>query len=463
MESEELKRKLMGLWEKTSHNSKDLLGALFDYYFDINYLQYKEVDGKIVSALCGIPYSFGFGGCRLKGLYIISLSAEEGYKRKGDLSELLESLNVRLKDEFDFTFLVPHTELLADYYGSKGYFSSFFMLEERFTPEHDFRKDYLLSLYDSEERIRKLKTKLIDEIKVVDNKVENLFSKESIVKFITDIEKQGKSSINLCHSEKDMEYLLSNDTIRNLKLHVAYDSDEKITGIIFSEKEEIKRLRVVAAYTNDNCSYFALLDNIKKQYDDYSISINTYDPKYQTHSLTHLVYASSNPAGGDLDNTISYVELPFNYNKLLQPMGMVRILRFENIINYIARTRSDISFKLYIKDNDSSVSADVKEPENGIKLVDDQSVKDQIDFIEETNIEEVTKNNNLESSEVVFVVNNGKCHKEPYSKLKKDSSILKLTTKEVSELLLRKNDSSNLIMEAFGIPRLDLQMLLLPC
>ena len=74
MEQEELKRKLMGLWEKTSHNSKDLLSLLFEYYFNSKYIEYKESEGKIISALCGIPYIFGNGKKTLKGLYIIYLN-----------------------------------------------------------------------------------------------------------------------------------------------------------------------------------------------------------------------------------------------------------------------------------------------------------------------------------------------------------------------------------------------------
>lgn len=430
METEELKRKLLGLWEKTTHNSKELLSVLFDYYFDIRYLEYKENDGKVVSAICGIPYTFGSGKNRLQGLYLIVLSSEEGFKRKGILSELLESFNQRVKDEFDFTFLVPHSDLMADYFGTQGYFSSFFILEERFTPLHDFKNDYLLSLTDSNERIRQLKTALLDEINVETYDKFSTEEKEEIIKFIKGIEKTPNPSVNLCHDNKDIEYLLSEDSIRKLKIHVAKDSENKITGIAFSQKEELKRIRVVAAYVSDICSYFALLDFIKREFDEFSLSINTYDSKLQIHSLIQQTYASRNSAGGDLDNTISTIEIPFNLNRLLQPMGMVRLLRFDHIIEYVAKVRSDADFKLLIKDYSSNSNSKIEE--------------------------DIT-------SKPVFFVKNGNCNIESLDLHRNDRSLLVLSKKEVSELLLRKNDSSNLIMEAFGIPRLDLQMRLLPC
>ena len=438
MEQEELKRKLMGLWEKTTHNSKELISALFDYYFDIDLIEYKEMEGKVVSALFGIPYTFGYGKHNLKGLYLISLSSEEGYRKKGFLAELLNNFNERVKNCYDFTFLVPHTELMADYFGSQGYLSSFFILEERYTPLHDFKNDYLLSLTDSDERIRDLKKNLIDRIVVDFFESDKELTKSQLVDFIQSIEKKSSSAVNLMHTTKDLEYLLHELNIRNLTSCVAIDSDGKITGVAFIHKEEMKRIKVVAYYVSDTCSYYALLDFIKRHYPDFSISVNTSEPKYQSHSLIQQTYASENPNGGDLDNTFSTVEIAFNINRLLQPLGMVRLLNFHNIIKYIAATRSDVDFKLSIRD------AFIKNSDSQLQKNDD------------------TNKSDISSKNIVYVVKNGKCELEYKEHIHSDRQILNLSAKEISELLLRKNDSSNLIMEAFGIPRLNLQMRLLP-
>ncbi|MCH5234326.1 MAG: hypothetical protein J1E16_03470 [Muribaculaceae bacterium] len=437
METEELKRKLMGLWEKTTHNSKELVATLFDYYFDINLIEFKEMDGKVVSALFGIPYVFGYGKNNLKGLYLISLSSEEGFRKKGILSELLNNLNDRVKEEFDFTFIVPHTELLADYYGTLGYLNSSFIFEERYTPLHDFKNDYLLSLNDSDERIRDLKKGLLDEIRVSIND-NSLFTKDQIIRFIESIENKSTSAVNLMHSSKDLDYILQDQNLRNLTSCVAYDQDGRITGVAFTQKEELKRIKVVANYVADTCSYFALLDFIKRQNQDYSISVNTSDPKFQTHSIIQQTYASENPAGGDLDNTFSSVEIAFNINRLLQPLGMVRLLNFHNIIEYLAQTRSDVDFKLSIRNESSDIS-----------------------FSKNTDTYDLDSNKE-DNEYTVYIVKNGKCKIEHKSDIGSDRQILYLSSKEVSELLLRKNDSSNLIMEAFGIPRLNIQIRLLP-
>lgn len=434
MEQEELKRKLMGLWEKTTHKSKELLNVLFDFYFNIDYIEYVEHDGKIVSALCGIPYNFGFGSHILKGIYLISLTLEEGYHKKGFLSELLSSFNNRWAHKFDFSFIVPANDLMADYYGEQGYISSFYILEERYTANHDFRNDYYLSLVDSDERIKELKRVLFDEIKVCLLRQNDTILKEKIIQYITTLESKSWRPGYIVHRPKDLDYLLNQDSIPHLQAFVAFDSEEKISGVAFTRKEEPGKSKVVAFYVSDQCSYFALLDFIKLTFSDDSLTVNTSDPKYQNLAIIQQTYASANVNGGDLDNTFSVVEMPFNINRLLHSLGMVKILNFENIFSYIAQVRSDVDFKLILRD---------------LNICDQYLT--------------AAENIGFSCKEVVYVVKGGKFSIEPPTNVKNDKSILRLNCKEVSDLLLRKNDSSNLIMEAFGIPRLNLQVRLLPC
>ena len=288
---------------------------------------------------------------------------------------------------------------------------------------------------ESDERIRNLKKTLLDEIKVSEFHDSN-FSKDKVTNFIEKIENKGSSSINIRHTPHDLDYLLNDLSARHLGCYISYDDENKISGVVFTQKEELSRMRIVSYYIADNCSFYALLDFIKRQFPDYSMSVNTSDPKYQTHSLIQQTYVSENPAGGDLDNTFGIVEIPFNINKLLQPLGMVRLLRFDRILEYIASIRSDVDFKLHIRDYNPDLSYG--------------------------DLEEKVKESEYKSKKTVYQVKNGKLQIIRLHNIEEDRSILNLSIKEVSELLLRKNDSSNLIMEAFGIPRLNLQVSLLP-
>lgn len=449
MEAEELKRKLMGLWEKTSHNSKEMISILLEYYFHPELIEYQENEGKVVSALFGIPYNFGFGEKSLKGLYIVALSSEEGFRKKGVLSELLDKFNQRIRDKFDFSFIVPHTELMADYYGSQNFINSFYILEERYTSLHNFKNDFLISLKDSDERIQELKKKLINEIQIEEISQPSSEEKLEIISFIGNIEKRPSTNVNLRHTSSDMDYLLDPLSIRELHTLVSKDKEGIITGVAFVEKEEMKRVRIVAYYVDDDSAYYALMEYIKHLYPDYSISVNSSETKFHNHALIQQTYVSSNPAGGDLDNTFGSIYLPVNLNKILQPLGMVRLLNFEHILQYLTSRRSDIEFKLCIRDyipfhNEPVIEKNTKGQEDLKSSSDNKKYED-------------------EKTKLVYNIKNGKLKKEFTEYPFKDKSILYLTSKEVAELLLRKNDSSNLIMEAFGIPRLNLQMWLLPC
>ena len=85
-------------------------------------------DRSRVSSLMGIPYQFGYGNKKLSGLFLLGLSTEERYRHRGIMSALLEEINQRATKDFDFTFLIPFSDLNAEYYRRRGYFNSFFRL-----------------------------------------------------------------------------------------------------------------------------------------------------------------------------------------------------------------------------------------------------------------------------------------------------------------------------------------------
>ena len=183
----------------------------------------------------------------------------------------------------------------------------------------------------------------------------------------------------------------------------------------------MKRIKLPAVYVEDRCSYFAILNYIKKAYNDYSMSVFVDSYSSFSPSIIDDVYGAENPQGSHLETLFGLLETQFDLSKLMEPYGMVRLLRFDNIIQYLAILHKEIDFKLYLRN--------WKKTEGERKTV--------------------------------FIVKNGNVKIEEYNSCILDRSILNLSIKEFSELLLRKKDSNSLIMEAFGIPRLILEMKLL--
>lgn len=421
MTSDELKRIIMELWAKTSHNSTDYLKIIFDNYFDENYVAYKIIDGRVVSALMGIPYEFGVPSHPLKGLYLFGLYTEEKFRHKGYMSNLIEDINQRAANNFDFTFLIPVSDLNADYYRRRGYFNSFFRLEERFTSVHDFKNDFILSIADSDERVKSLKLRHYESIVVEEyNPLFNL-SESQLIEFIYKLERKPSASVSLCHTQKDLKTIIEDYKIRESKIFISFDPDGQISGVAFVEKDDIKRIRIPAFFVDDTASYFALLDYIKHYYSDYSLSVFTVSGRYIASALIDEVYGAENPEGQDLETVFGLMENQFDISRLMEPYGMVRLLRLENIFHYLALTRKDTEYKIYIKDTPFD----------------------------------------KDGQHIIYCVKNGKLSLEKYKNPPEDKNILKLSFKEISELLLRKKESNSLIMEAFGIPRLKLEVNLL--
>ena len=126
MNAVEIKKKMMGLWESVFHDSKEYISLIFDNYFNPDFVEFIEMDGRIVSALLAIPYVFSNGKEKLNGLYLCGLATAENYRQKGLMTSLLQNINRRAEGNYDFTFLIPSTDMMADYYHRQGYFNSFY-------------------------------------------------------------------------------------------------------------------------------------------------------------------------------------------------------------------------------------------------------------------------------------------------------------------------------------------------
>ena len=422
MNQEELKQSILDLWTAKYHGPKDYLYLLTDTYFNSDHVVYHIEDNKIVATIMGIPFDFGYGEKKLKGLFLFGLVTEDKYRRQGIMTRLLQDINLRAQQHVDFTFLIPISDLNADFYRKRGYFNSFFLLEQRYTSVHDFYYDLQFSLFDKDERIKDLKEKLYKSIQVKVFDDHSGMTPDSIISFLESQEKKARSSVNLVHTKKDWSIILIKNRMNDDAVFVAFDKDNDICGVAFIEKKEMKRLLISAIYIEDECTYYALLNHIKRSYPDFSLSVYATSDNYSSPAIMEKIYGAQNLDGGE--TLFGLLETQFDVSKLLEPHGMVRLLRFENILKYLAYIRKDVEFKLCIRDWEN----------------DDPEKKS------------------------VFIIKNGSLKVEQITatSLKKDKSILYLSQKEVSEILFRKKDKSSLIMDAFGIPGLNLEMGLTP-
>lgn len=393
MDTEILKKKMMGLWKDIFHDSDEYISLVFDNYFNPDLVEYYEEKGQIVSALLAIPYSFGCGGNIIKGLYLCGLATVDAFRHKGIMSKLLERINDKAYGKgYVFTFLIPADNGLTNYYYFRQYTTAMYRIENRYTNVHDFCKEYRSYLYKDDERIRFHKNKYFNSIRIeIIDKYDEV-NLQNIKNFIYTLENNVKSYISLIHSLKDIDIVIRENLMSGGNIYVSYNNDEDVTGVAFTNADR-KRIYVQRLYHIDQPSYYKILDFINQKNPGFSISIYGYPEEMDSNNnlINHAV-----------------------------PYGMIRILNLHEILEFFAKNRCDSDFSILVR--------------------------------------------SFEGNLLKCIISYGKVRfeeLEPNHKPDNGESVTIFKERELLEILFRKKGSSNLIQEAFGIPRMPINMALL--
>lgn len=428
MNDEEIKKKMMKLWKDIFHDSDAYISLVFNNYFSTDLIEYYEENGRIISALLGVPYQFGCGDQRLSGLYLCGLATDEEFRNRGIMNNLIEKINAKAKERgYSFTFLIPSSDALINYYSVKGYTNAMYRVEDCYTQVHDFGKDYISILSREDDRVKRLKEKYYQNLATTIVGENDTEIHKEIISYIRKSENNISTYLTIEHSEKDIEQIIKENNISGGKIVVSHSPDKTLTGIAFVSVDYRKRVVISKIYYDDNCSLYKILDYVKKTYPDSPISVFCYPEETDRRVLWMKVYGASNPEGGNLEGAYGISERVYDVSRHARPYGMIRVLDLREILKFLAVYRNDAKFSILIKNAEMS-GYDLKCTVNEGKAYFD-----------------VIDNNNNSIS---------RGHKD-------NLQTTTLKVKELMELLFRKKDSSNLIMEAFGIPRIPVNMCLL--
>lgn len=425
MTTVELKEKMMKLWKNTFHDSDAYVSLIFDNYFNPDFIEYHEEGNQLVSALLGIPYEFSNGKSKMKALYLCGLATASEYRHRGIMNDLLEKINKKAKDnDYIFTFLIPANDSLINYYSIRKYEAAIYRVEDRYTELHNFDKDYRSNIECEDERIFTLKSKLFDSLRVEIFDINDTENLHLLIKLICNFENKISTYTSLLHSPKDIELVIRENVISNGKIFVAYNKDNALCGVAFINLDDRRRVHIPKVYYEDQGSLYRLLDAIKKKYSESPISLYYYPEECDRKALWEKVYGASNPDGAMLGGAYGISERVYNVGNHAKPYGMIRILNLREILKFIAIDRSDSKFSILVKldSNDGKVlKCDIIDGKAAFQIVDYEKIKCQLKNINTTVLKE----------------------------------------REVIEIIFRKKGSSNMIQEAFGIPRLPINMALL--
>lgn len=420
-----IKTKMMKLWKDIFHDSDAYISLIFDNYFDINFIEYHEEKNQIVSALLGIPYTFSNGEHSIKGLYLCGLATKEEYRQRGIMRNLINKINNKAKAQgYVLSFLIPASDSLRIYYQSKGYVNAIYRIEDRYTCIHDFDKDGRMEINREDDKIKKYRQKYYSEItiEIIENFDELLL--KNITDYIQFNEKKKREYMTLQHSEKNIRILLNENRISNGKILIAKDKSNNIIGIVFITANNRGEIIIPKIYYENSGAFYKLLDRSKHLFPESSMGLW----KYPEESDRKLIWEQNYiPGSQDGINTTSYgsAERVYDTNMHSNPYGMIKILNLYEILKFMAEDNHNLKFSILVKQETSSPIGNYYKVDSG-----------KIDFKE-----------NVEESLI--------------KQIKHNSNFSILTERDLSEIIFRKKDSNNLIMEAFGLPRLALNMSLM--
>ena len=424
MKSDEIKQKIMKLWKETFHDSDAYISLVFDTYFNPELVEYYEEKDQVISALLGIPYEFNNGNEKFSGIYLCGLATKENFRHRGIMAGLINKINESARDKgYAISFLIPASDALRIYYQNKGYVNAMYRVEECYTNVHDFSKDYMASLRKEDERVIQYRQKYLNELiatKFVDNKQFNI---DKISYYIHAKEQESKNYINIVHSNKDIEAIIRENQLSNGEIYYVRTSDNILKGIAFVTFDERKKVIIPKIFFDDSYAYYKLLDEIKKSHSESPISIFRYPEEVDRFALWDKVYGAPNP-NGFASGSYGVTERVYDVGNHSQSYGMIKILDISQILKFMVKDRTDLKFSILVKEDN---------------------------FAKEGTLY------NVEADRVISKkINDTQIH--IYNRMK-DVTIL--SYRDISEILFRKKDQNSLIMEAFGIPRIGINMSLM--
>lgn len=326
MNDADIRKEMMRLWKDTFHDSDEYVNLVFDSYFNPELVEYEEREGRVVSAMMAVPYRFGNGRSRLKGLYLCGLATEPKYRRKGIMSGMMDRLAKRMQaSEYSFMFLIPADAGLQRYYKDQGFVNAFYRIKDRYTSVHDFNLEYENILNGEDERIRGIKRRYCERIickKLSYVPVSTEDEIERVISYIMECELSGKD-LGILHSAKDLSVAIKECIISGGCIYYCLNYENRITGVAFTAIDE----NVVSVYlliAGDRCSYYRILSEIKKDYPLKGITLCRYPVRSES---------SNDP--------VAHSEV----------YGMARILNLHEILKFQAGERCDLKYSILVKND----------------------------------------------------------------------------------------------------------------
>lgn len=274
MEIIDLKRKIVGLWKDNFHNSDNYFNHILDNYLDPELVEYSVNGPELTAAVVGIPYEFGGEFGKIKGLFLYGAVTKQKYRGQGIMSKLLENINKKAEEKgYAFTFVVPQTERLIRFYDHRGFVKAFYHSEQNYTSLHDFKADYYSILDAKKDKVTEMRRKYFTTLS--GNLLDENTSPEVVEKIKSLVENDENSQLDMevLHTQADIDAAIRGSKLNGQKIYYTMTQQGDVTSVAFTKLKDRSRVDVDRIYSSDLCSWYRLLDHIKKEELDAGIRV----------------------------------------------------------------------------------------------------------------------------------------------------------------------------------------------
>lgn len=424
MNGDKLKSEMVKLWRDTFHDSNEYIEMFFSSYFNEEYVEYAEENGRLLSMLIGVPYSFSNGIEEFKAVYLCGLATVKDCRGRGIMKELMRRFELRMRDRgVALSFLIPANDSLRVYYNGMGYANGIPKVVENYSSGHDFRWEWNNSLALDRPLIRELKSNYHDSLNVVKYTHTDVSVRNEIVDFIAECEHEKQGYFQIQHDSKSVNDILHDCHISGDTVYFCTGNDGNICGVAFAMRRA-GYVMVKHMYCNDDIVKYRLLEHVKTDNPSLQVAVTEYVTlRNRTVAISDEYYNAEGVTPPTSFNRIESIPVSNTLGNL-RNYGMCKILDYRNFFRVLAAVNPDVSVKFLfnIPVKDSILSCTMHRGECGIREISNQ------DFM----------------------------------KIKgHHSNVTVYSERDLNEIVFRKPSSNSLVMEALDIPRMPLNMCLM--
>lgn len=437
MEENEVKRQMMNLWKETFHDSEDYIRLVFDAYFDPEYVEYEEREGRIIACLLAVPYTFGNDNYAINSVYLCGLSTYYKNRGEGIMTQIMKRIEEKMRKKgYAFMFLIPANSGLRRYYNNRGFINGFYRSALHYTSLHDFKRDFYTSLSMEETALYEVKKDYFDRstIKIIDRMEglnEGLVMAE-LTNFIKDCENRQKG-MTLYQNPQQINIFLKETVLSGGKIVVCRNGNGEYAAVgLYSVSEsEIKENGRYAMNYGSLCKIREAVI-----FTGGGRNLTVYQYRYENQSgekaIWNPMFSTVFPDAGQV-GAIGTMERVFNPNKFSEVYGMVRILSISEILIFLNNWRKDLKYSILVRQ------------ENNGKIIEISSKNGHV------TCSEIKNNIAVDSDEEL----GNKNRKIVYIKDSNGKERMVLTERDLGEILFRRPGGDRIIEEAFDLPAMN--------